>query len=334
MQGETKLKQSRTKMDDTSIIQLFNPLWADLQKEDEFYNKKPLLAHYTSIHVLEKILSHNEVWFSNPLFMNDISEVKFGVLEGSRLVIENDDIFKACKTKERASIFRQSYDVCFNHFANNQVMDAYIFCLSEHDRDDTDGLLSMWRGYGSNGKGVAIVFDTVELRLVQESPLIVAKVHYGSSEDRVSWLQRTLSTFARILNDSDIPDDKLYLAAWALFERIKLFSFFSKHHGFREEKEWRAVYLVDRDAKNQFEPMFHYWIGPRGVEPKLKVKIEPIEGLFASDLSLEKLVYRILLGPCISSPLTKAAVLRMMDRLGRAELKDRVFASSIPFRAA
>jgi hypothetical protein len=53
-------------MDDAEVSQLFLPLWADLRPEDAFQNKKPLLAHYTTIQVLEKILTSNELWFSNP----------------------------------------------------------------------------------------------------------------------------------------------------------------------------------------------------------------------------------------------------------------------------
>src|SRR5262249_41484538 len=72
---------------DDEIMKLFQPLWADLRPEDEFYRKKPLLAHYTTIQTLEKILTNNELWFSNPLFMNDYEEVRFGVFEGNSLVM-------------------------------------------------------------------------------------------------------------------------------------------------------------------------------------------------------------------------------------------------------
>lgn len=40
--------------------------------------ERPLrLAHYTSLEVLEKIIQTEEIWFSNPLFMNDYEEVQF-----------------------------------------------------------------------------------------------------------------------------------------------------------------------------------------------------------------------------------------------------------------
>jgi hypothetical protein len=117
------------------------------------------------------------------------------------------------------------------------------------------------------------------------------------------------------------------------FERLKLFAVFTKHQGFKEENEWRVVYMPDRDRDKVFDRMISYWVGPRGVEPKLKIKIEHIPGLIDEDLSLSKIVERIILGPSLSSPLARASILKMLDTLGRSDLKDRINSSTIPLRA-
>jgi len=68
---------------DAQALQSFlGPLFADLEGTPQFYDQKPLLAHYTSIGALEAILRNNELWFSNPLYMNDLEEVRFGINEG------------------------------------------------------------------------------------------------------------------------------------------------------------------------------------------------------------------------------------------------------------
>ncbi len=131
---------------------------------------------------------------------------------------------------------------------------------------------------------------------------------------------------------ANIPDEKLHIAAYALFERLKLFAVFSKHHGFIEEDEWRIVYLPDRDKDKKLHPMFHYFIGSRGIEPKLRFKVLPIPGLTADDLSLAKITDRIILGPTISSPIARASVLRMLDILNQPALKPKLRVSTIPFR--
>lgn len=320
-------------MDDVIISQQFQPLYADLLPEDAFHIKKPLLAHYTTIQGLENILARNEVWFSNPLFMNDLEEVRFGILEGNRLAMQSEEIANACQSPGRAAAFRHYFSHYFGQFDTHHAFDIYVFCMSEHRRDDNDGLLSMWRGYGGNGNGAALVFDTARINVLESSPLIIADVRYATRDARMQWLNTLVSKLAAILSASNVPDEKLFIPAYQLFERIKLFALFTKHQGFKEEQEWRVVYLPDRDPNKRLEPMFHYAISPRGIEPKLKLRVAPIEGVIGSDLSLAKLIDRIILGPTNSSPLVRSAVLRMFDRLSLPELKPKLWTSSIPFRS-
>ena len=116
-----------------------------------------------------------------------------------------------------------------------------------------------------NGNGAAIVLDTSKLAPIGESPFIFSKVHYLSSDDRRSWIDSKINETAAIIRVHDIPDDKLYLAAYAFFERLKVFALFTKHPGFKEEREWRIVYLPDRDKKKRIDPMLHYAVSHKGV---------------------------------------------------------------------
>lgn len=316
------------------INQAFESLWADLIDSEDFPAKRPLLAHYTSLGTLEKILQTEELWFSNPLVMNDREEVRFGVLRGNELFHGNNSIVKACGSPERYSKLREEYVACFRQFEDNHAIDTYVFCLSEHHPNDMDGLLSMWRGYGDNGSGAAIVFDTDKLVGQESSPLIIARIHYASTEKRTQWLETLMERFATLLRDTNVPDDQLHVPAHYLFERIKLFALFSKHDGFSEEQEWRVVYSPDRDKEQRLAQMFHYSLGPRGAEPRLRFKIAQLDGASDTELSLTKLVNRIILGPCISSNLAQQAVTRMLKRAGKSEMSGIVQASSIPFRPA
>jgi hypothetical protein len=175
--------------------------------------------------------------------------------------------------------------------------------------------------------------NTAKIAAREESPLVIAHVHYGTGPERQNWLQRRIAEFGEILAKSEMPDDKLSIASYYFFERLKLFAIFTKHRGFLEENEWRVVYMRDRDTAHVFDRMFSYWVGPRGVEPKLKLKIEAIPGLPETNLTLAEIVDRIILCPSLSSPLARNTILKMLESLGRADLKDRVVSSTIPFRA-
>lgn len=227
-------------MTDAEILELIRPIWADMEN-DQFDVIRPLLAHYTSIPTLKSILENNEIWLSNPLFMNDVDEVKFGIFNGVPLVYQSRELAEALKTLDRINVFKSSFDYYVNEFSNRHILDTYVFCLSEHDKTDVDGRLSMWRGYGSNGNGVALVFDTATLTKVEGSPLIVSKVKYANIQDRLDWLNNLISLIASSIRSTSIPDEKLHIVAFQLFERIKMFALFTKHHGFKEEEEWRIA---------------------------------------------------------------------------------------------
>ncbi len=313
---------------------IFHPLWDDI--ETSFPETRPLLAHYTKQEVLKHILENDEVWFSNPLFMNDLQEVRFGVEEGIRLVQSqvDDAAFKsAFRHNERVNIFKKAFEIQIKQFVHDQAFNLYVFCLSEHDPADTDGVLSMWRGYAANGSGAAFILNTANIEPMEHSALMLGKVEYATNSDRQLWLKNLIDKFIGLVSSNNISNDNLSVTADSLFDRIKTMAVFSKHIGFREEREWRVAYWQDRDLNDTFTPMFDYKIGPRGLEPVLKFQVKPHALIAGLDLSLRKITERIILGPSISSDLARLSFARMLDKIGKSELKDKVCASSIPFRS-
>jgi hypothetical protein len=254
-------------MTDPEILQLFLSLMVDMDDFQFLIEHKPLLAHYTSIGVLEKIMKSDEIWFSNPLFMNDLEEVRFGVLEGLRLFTASEAVNNACHTPERTHILRHAFNHFYAQFEAEHAFDTYVFCLSEHDPENTDGLLSMWRGYGGQGNGAALVFNTGFITAPNlNSPLIIARVHYASAEGRKKWLDE------------------------------------------------RITYLMTA----------------RGVEPKLRFKIEPLDPM--QTWTFASILERIILGPSLSSILARRGVERMLQTVGKSEFRQKISASLIPLR--
>jgi hypothetical protein len=301
--------------------------------EVEFPNVRPLLSHYTSLSNLENIIANDEVWLSNPLFMNDLEEVRFGVNVGSELVKSNSDLRNSLETDERRAIFYSSFNSSYNEYGTEHVLDLYVMCFSHHNEaTDADGRLSMWRGYGSNGNGAAIVFDTSKLGGVLDGPLALAAVNYGTQSERREQIQKKIQEVAGFIQENEISDDRVGNIAHALFQRICLYAVFSKHSGFLEENEWRLVYFKDRDTNNLLKPYFSYFNGPNGIQPKLKLPTRPISGAIDDGFTLSSIVHSIIIGPSSSSLLSKRAVERMLEKLGKPELQGRIRMSEIPFR--
>lgn len=317
--------------DPQSTWRLFSPLWADVTADTDFFKQRPLLAHYTTTYVLEQIAKHNEIWFSNPLLMNDIEEVRVGINEGTNFFLASETLATTLSAIDRET-FEKSIVAEYNRFNTDHAFDTYILCLCEHDADDGDGLLSMWRGYGDSGKGVAIVFDAREIPAAQNTPLIVAKVVYGTEAERHSWLEGVAQRFVDVVRTNALTGSELQVAASALFQRLRVFALFTKHRGFSEEREWRLAYLPERDTQGVLKKHLSYFNGPRGVEPKLKLPIAPVTEVLNAPFSLDDLVHSIILGPSNSSPLAVASIKRMLASLNRTALVGRVAFSRIPYR--
>lgn len=310
--------------------ELFEALYEDLR--DDIEESRPLLAHYTSIENLENIVRSNELWLSHPLVMNDREEVTFGVNFGVQAFEQNQELADILDSSGGHSQLLRGVREAAQHYYGNDFFDTYVLCLSQHEPSDHDGRLSMWRGYGGRGSGAAIVFDTSKLELNSASPLIVAKVEYATTFKRQEWLDDLVSKIANFVREKNLDNEDLVEVGKIAFERIKLAAIFSKHSGFAEEHEWRVVYMPDRDRAGLMRPYLHYHNGPRGVEPKLRLKVEAKTGVVSGDMSLEKLVDRIIIGPSKISPLTHGSIARMLTQAGKPQLADRLMVSRIPFR--
>src|SRR6202012_3424553 len=139
-----------------------------------------------------------------------------------------------------------------------------------------------------------------------------------------NWLQQRIRDWCRILKAASIPDEKLWLAAHSIFSAIKLYALTSKHRGFSEENEWRLIYLPDRDPNGVMKGKFNYMLGKRGVEPKLRFKIEPLPIDKAESWTFDSILHRIILGPSLSSVLARTSVVRMLEVIGKGDFKSRV----------
>lgn len=318
-------------MTEAELIKLFAPLWNDANTEHDYPAKRPVLAHYTSIQTLESIFKSGEIWMSNPLLMNDTEELAWGLTQAKNALEDHKALGDTIGTTMHRALVQNFYGA-FENFNGFHAFDTYVGSLSEHDVDDQDGLLSMWRGYGGNGSGAAVLIDTSVLVPPEgQSPILLGRVHYGTSVDRKAWIVRKIDEFCQLIASPDVIAESLAHVATMLFNRFLLMALFSKHRGFSEEKEWRVVYLSYLDRNREFSARLWYLNGERGVEPKFRL---PLSGLpeRGSSVTTDDLVKGILLGPTASSSLSVASVSRMLHFLNRSALAGRVKASSIPFR--
>ena len=318
-------------------------VFLQLERLEETSPKGLLLAHYTSVEVVEKILKNKEIWMSHPFHMNDIQELNFGMGLGVRMFRDY------CYCSELPSYVSDeifsSFQGFIRHLNENTIIDTYVVCFMAHSVDDKDGSLPMWRGYGDEGHGATIVFDPAPFQQDPIPNLRTVKVIYESEAGREKilsdmlshWQKTTIENFAGVAR-VNVDSSDLFLASFYALLIIKMFALMTKHPGFRYEDEWRVVYIPEFDGQQLFSDFLSYNIGARGIEPKLKFNIEKYNlqidsgAIVSAKIDFNKIIDSIILGPSISSPLAKASFLRALKGSDFDYLSNKVHSSTIPLR--
>jgi hypothetical protein len=313
---------------------LMDALWDDFDRTNNYPAVRPKLAHYTTLQTLESILTGRQLWLSNPLYMNDHQEMRAGLNLGARLFYESPELKAACKSAENHLYLTSSFSELLEKFSNSYAMDTYIACFSLHDDTVPDGRLSMWRAYSAEGSGAALIFDTSKFPDVEAgtSPLVISRVEYITDDQREQWVKGKVSQLAALIDAHATGFQDLTTAAYHFIWRLKAFAVFTKHRGFSEENEWRLAYLPENDPDGRLKDMFGYNHGTFGIEPKLKLRLEPMPGVIDDGFNLDASIDAILCGPTVSSPLAVASFQRMLHVLKQEHLVDRVKGSTTPFR--
>ena len=107
------------------LNKLSQTLFSDLSTKETFFDKK--LIHYTSISNIENILRTNEIWFSNPLLMNDVQELSFGILESRNKIYLDEGLKKSYKTDKNFKTFINTYEDIIEKFEDGDAFDTYLF---------------------------------------------------------------------------------------------------------------------------------------------------------------------------------------------------------------
>lgn len=123
--------------------------------------KNMILHHYTPLEKLELILKSRKLRFSNFQNMNDSEEFSYGLgilypifkKEVKRLGLEISD-------HDIKSEFRSIVNLFIKSLTTG--LPSFLFCLCHIEQSNYTnlGLLSMWRSYANDGRGVALEFNT------------------------------------------------------------------------------------------------------------------------------------------------------------------------------
>lgn len=205
------------------IIENFRP--------DEIPNKT--LFQYSHASTLQNIWNNNCLWATEHRYLNDPGEMLHGLKK-----------FYAELEKQFAQNSIENLEPTIAFLKSNPISEDLRFFVASFTEEYD--LLSQWRGYGDNGCGLSMGFNAKEIPIkVDGSYLTWIKVLYEKDEQDAI-VHKTVSSFithlrAILLGTGGKANEEVRNLVLAFLQVSQTAAIGFKHHGWREEKEWRLV---------------------------------------------------------------------------------------------
>jgi hypothetical protein len=287
-------------------------------------------VHYTNAVAAMNIIRTREVWMRKSLAMNDFTEVRHGLecVDNSLNKGDSGKILREGLNQIQDGTW-EKVDKLFQGWRNDFEFHTYVFSISEHDSfEDRIGRLSMWRAYGESA-GVAFVVNGQPFVTISDAlKAYTSPILYQNDTDFESSLDRVGQN---IIEDRDFLKtlDCDQVVSYA-FNTLRSAALFTKHPGFKEEKEWRVMYAPNFEHSSHLEKTVQVVRGIPQPIYKLPLKDLPDEGL--SGIEIPALIDRIIIGPVDSPFMIFEAFCDLLRDAGVPEPEKKIVISNIPLR--
>lgn len=257
--------------------------------ENKEYPK--VLYHYASMEKAASILKYKNIRLSDITKSNDVNEMSIffpGLFEE---MLNNYDEYNGfgCKFVYKGKEDRAAFSLLVSEIKKriekefeDGSISTFVLCLSEEG-----DLLSQWRGYANDGKGVCLGLSVEEIRKFVDIPAFTGfaleKVEYLSKGEINQWIKDSANGLLLLINtilkaihsgelhfewgskfDEEIFDTLYYNILSDIEESIKF-----KSDGFKEEKEWR-LFVKNSLNKEELKGKTYTTIGSMSREARRK----------------------------------------------------------------
>jgi hypothetical protein len=289
------------------------------------------VVHYTSAENALKIISSQTMWLRNTNCMSDYSEVALGF----------SHLRQFFSDPGRLQRFVAAVNACYPNLGEdciahvNQWMpeiqaNTYIASVSEHDpKENRIGRLSMWRAFGQSATArAAIVMNVPDPWEAEGLRLTLFPVEYTDHDEVEARLEQVIrDVVANVGFLQTFPRDRLQFVVFGLLTSIAVCS---KHVGFKEEREWRVIYLPNYRRSDVITSSTQTIGGIPQIVYEMPLKEDPDHDV--KGVGIPALIERIIIGPSMY-PVPMA--MAFIEALRKADVQDpekRVFVSNIPIR--
>lgn len=264
--------------------------------------------------------------------MTDYREVQHGF----------DSLNSFFANDQKRTAFMQALDDCspgvaqeaitlFNGWLPDIRLNTFIASLSEHDDgEDFHGRLSMWRAFGGNVARVAIVLNIPAFSGGAEAlNIMFSPIAYLSEAGVHAVIDEVIANIRNNRGFLQSLDRQIIINF--IFQTFVAGVACLKHEGFKEEREWRAVYSPNRNASPFMESSTEVVSGVPQIIYKLPLDVAAAPVL--SELDLASMFDRLIIGPSPYPAPMHAAFARALTAAGVQNAEGKIWASGIPIRS-
>ncbi|MFZ4535945.1 DUF2971 domain-containing protein [Propionivibrio sp.] len=244
------------------------------------------LFHYTNSAGMRGILESSRLWATNYRFLNDASEVAYGMALFNSIV---QDLLASSSNEVVSEFLGRTL-----HTANafDGMFDCYIACFCE--RDD---LLNQWRVYAGTGGGYALGLKAKEIgrrwgEVHSTQNFLLRKVIYNEDIQKrliSEVLELTVQILDEATQDISVADANNLIARCCHFVRSEVadYLFCFKHSAFAVEEEWRLCHIVSPGEEDHVQ----FRDGPYGLTPYVCLDPSPMAGVNNNKLPLARITH-------------------------------------------
>jgi hypothetical protein len=312
------------------------------RQRNTFYanNPNPRFVHYTRAEAALEIIKNKRLWLRNATAMVDFREVEHGfdLLSNwfntgdnrTRFITVFDEIHPGAAIEAM-----KKFDEMWQRSDFGVRGHTYIASVSEHHpSEDNYGRLSMWRAFGADAAArVAFVFKVPPLSgAAHFLQCIFSPVAYLNEERARQIIEEVLTNaiqereFLRAARHDQIVTHIYFMFALA--------AICVKHEGFKEEQEWRIVYLPNLFPPPNPPLLVRDVVAVGGVpQPIYKLPLDASIASEIASLDLAEMFDRLIIGPTRFPFVISEAFKNALEEIGVADPGSRVVASTIPIRS-
>ncbi len=282
-----------------------------------------IVYHYATLESFLLIVESQSLYFTNLNYLNDRKEYNHGV----EIIL---DTLKHQAYNETSVSKLKILNYVEKNLESINKSSRYIACFSKNG-----DLLSQWRAYGNQGKGISIGFKTNNLEYFDGAFLNCMNMEY-----REEFQKKTINEFIKIIIEY-FENIKVsinwegynyeLLVSKSIITFIEDFISSFKDSSFGEEKEFRLEYKIDRNINKNDNTELLFRSNGNLIIPFYKIEYVNKNDVLSLESEYKKLpIETIIIGPSLNYELNKNSIESFLLKFGYENVK--IIPSKIPYR--